>query len=526
MVISCNRVDLKRQVEGCMEESLKALRKKALIKKIIGLLVVVIIVCMIGAFYYVNKAKMNEASGNKDPGERNTDLVQMGDSVIATGTTTVGMNTEEIELSYLETELLIEEVYLNNGNQVEENTPILKIASDDIEEAKWELKRKVVEAQLAYRQGKMDYLTGETEAQAVYDTTLKETEFAETEYQNSLANAELELSELEQKVEDALELYTEYSEGIENNAYYEEYEVASKKELYETNKSLYEEYLKRWNIEDREVNTSGGENTANTNMQGGMGGAGSSTDKQERLTALGLLEDEYRENLEEYEQASEEYVDALATAKASISSAKADYELQTLELEQGKIDYDKKAASYLATYESAILKSETAQNTYQTAMKKLKEELNQLENDLEDATENQNEFQSLLGEGCLNTTNRGDVVMITVRENSLLNDADMVLAYSNPDTVMVNASVDQANIASLEVGDEASVTIEEVGTFTGIITEINPISNSSSKASVTYSVVVTLQGDISTVSANKTATVFFGTTPEEGGNHETQEKAH
>ena len=66
----------------------------------------------------------------------------------------------------------------------------------------------------------------------------------------------------------------------------------------------------------------------------------------------------------------------------------------------------------------------------------------------------------------------------------------MILAYSQPDAVTVTASVSQEDIASIEVGEEAVVVVSESGTYEGVVESINPISNSSSRSNVSYSVVV------------------------------------
>ena len=63
----------------------------------------------------------------------------------------------------------------------------------------------------------------------------------------------------------------------------------------------------------------------------------------------------------------------------------------------------------------------------------------------------------------------------------------------------------------------------EAGTFDGIVTEINPVSNSFGRSSVTYTVTVPLSGDVSTLSANITARVSFLTGNIVTETNETQE---
>lgn len=86
----------------------------------------------------------------------------------------------------------------------------------------------------------------------------------------------------------------------------------------------------------------------------------------------------------------------------------------------------------------------------------------------------------------------------------------MVLAYSNPASVTVTASVGQSDIASIKIGESAVVEISDQGTFRGTVSKINPVSQSNSKSSIYYSVTIELDGDVSKLTQNLSATVYFG----------------
>jgi len=85
----------------------------------------------------------------------------------------------------------------------------------------------------------------------------------------------------------------------------------------------------------------------------------------------------------------------------------------------------------------------------------------------------------------------------------------------------VTASVDQSDIAEIKVDDAAAVVTRDYGVYTGIVTAINPMTFSESKAAVNYQVVLELKGDVSRLSANITADVIFGITGEEYEKKET-----
>lgn len=86
----------------------------------------------------------------------------------------------------------------------------------------------------------------------------------------------------------------------------------------------------------------------------------------------------------------------------------------------------------------------------------------------------------------------------------------MIFAYSNPEQISVSVSVGQDDIAKLYVGETASVVIADHGNYSGVIETINPVALSNSRTSVSYAVTVNLQGDVSGLDANLTASVIFG----------------
>ena len=52
--------------------------------------------------------------------------------------------------------------------------------------------------------------------------------------------------------------------------------------------------------------------------------------------------------------------------------------------------------------------------------------------------------------------------------------------------------------------------VSEYGNYDGTVSSVNPVSSSSGRSGVTYSVVLELTGDVSALSQNLSATVYFG----------------
>lgn len=239
-------------------------------------------------------------------------------------------------------------------------------------------------------------------------------------------------------------------------------------------------------------------------------------DRKWILKTMTLLEEECEEAKEEYEQAQEDY-------QAEIDGAALKLELLASALETAREDYtdtlltyQKESLSAKTTYETTVAKGKTAENDYETQLTSLEDSLERLLDEKEDADDNLALFEELIGDGYLYTENAGTVLMALVEEGQTLEGDDIILAYSNADELSVSVSVSQDDIAKLTVGETAQIMFEEQGNYTGVIETINPISSSDSRTSVTYTVTVAIDGDISELSSNLTATVIFGEMPEGG----------
>ncbi len=450
------------------------------------------------------------------------------DVITAGGSTSVGMQEENFELDYIDTELVIEEVYLSSQDEVEAGTAILKLMDESVETARRELEEKATQADLDYREALLDGEEEKITAQQTLDTSLLNGTYATYTYEESLKEYEEEIESLQEQIEEAQELVDEYTASIESDYYYTYYEVAEKeKELNSTFAALMQLY-EEWDVEYLEdqyqaasigsssegsgsdASGTGGSAGASGGGMGAQGGGGGTSNDSTKLTVYDMLDEEVQENEAAYEEALKNYEDAKATAEASLAQAQTNLELLKIQLEEAQIEYEKQQVSSQSDYDAAVSESGSAQETWQTEIERIDDEISVALNAKEEADENLQEFKEVIGDGYLYTTSAGTVMMVNVREETDLTGGSMVLAYSNPETVTVTASVDQEDIASIEIGEEAVVAISDYGNFDGTVTSINPVSASSSRSSVTYSVVVELTGDVSELSQNLSASVYFG----------------
>ncbi|MDO4292851.1 MAG: HlyD family efflux transporter periplasmic adaptor subunit [Eubacteriales bacterium] len=227
------------------------------------------------------------------------------------------------------------------------------------------------------------------------------------------------------------------------------------------------------------------------------------------------MEEEAEEQEAAYEEALESYEEARDAAAAGIEKAKSELKVLQAQLAEQKIAYEEAVIAARETYEIAAAENESAQTVYETTVKQLEEEYQTLKDEEETASQNLEDFREVIGDGVFYTSEAGTVMMTSVRAGSWLTEDSMVLAYTSPDTVSVSADVDQSDIAKIEIGDEAVAVISGYGVFEGKVTSFNPVSETAGSASVTYTVNVELEGDVSELEANLTAYVYFGLTEEE-----------
>ena len=469
----------------------------------------------------------------KNKGQEVQEVPQMpeisGDIISATGLTSVGMNTETLKLDFLTTELYVEESYLSAGDEVDAGAKVFKILEDTLNEAKQELADKVTETDLAYRQGLIDYENNLLDAESTYKKASIEANYAQTVYDQAVADAKKTVDDLEKQVEEARELLEEYQKSEGEDYYRSYYQVDELYAAYYEHFNLLMSFYEKWDIEtlndlygksasSLSLSSITGASASSSASTGGSGAGGSfaagnsssGSEDSEKLSVYNLLDELVTEEGEAYQTALKNYEKAKAQAKAGLKKAESNLTDLEAQLVSAQTEYEASLISSKADYEVALAESENAELVYETTKQSLEETLEGLKEDKEEAEENQKSFLEALSDGYFYTEKAGTVVVSAVSADSYLSGDTLVIAYSNPETVTITAQVDQADIAGIEIGEEAYVMISGYGNYEGNVTMLNPVTQADSRTSVTYQVTVTLSGDVSDLTSNLTAYVYFG----------------
>ena len=495
---------------------------------------------------------------SRNKGKTGQDTPQMPeageDLISATGLTSVGMNTETLKLDFLTTELYVEESYLSAGDEVEAGTKVFKISDETLNAAKQELEDKVTETDLAYRQGLIDYENDILEAESTYKKASIEAEYAQTVYDQAAADAEKNVDDLEKQVEEARELVEEYQKSESEDYYRSYYQVDELYEAYYEHFTLLMNFYEKWDIETLNdlyggsastlslssitgssssssgaatgtassgtAATAATEAAATTDMAQALGNmaaggfdAGSSntnSGESEKLSVYNLLDELVTEEGKEYQTALENYEKARDQASAGLKKAESDLADLEAQLASAQTEYETSLISSKADYEVTLSENENADLIYETTKQSLEETLEGLKGERDEAQENQESFLEALSDGYFYTEKAGTVVVSAVAADSYLSGDTLAIAYSNPETVTITAQVDQADIAKISIGEEAYIMVSGYGNYEGSVTMLNPVTQADSRTSVTYQVTVTLSGDVSDLTSNLTAYVYFG----------------
>ena len=438
------------------------------------------------------------------------------DMIAASGVTNVGITEETFDVENLTTVLEIEEVYAASGEEVTAGDKILKLTEDSVEEARKELERALEDAELAYRTGAIEYEQNLITAEYTRDSAILTGQQAKEVYDETVASLQSAVTRAEEELQDAEDDIAEYESYVNDGSYKSYFRVDEYQAIYDENLKALTDKMDEWGISWSQVTGSGGGSTqlsvdvSGNNAQPQSGGTSNAS-------ILASLYSILEQNLKDLEEAEDKYEDALTNAA---------FELQTLQLKlsslqqavtEAKEDYEIQLAQAKLTYETSQSGAERAESDYNTTVEKAKSDLAALKSTYEDAKENLELFESSVGDGYFYASEDGTILRIMVRAEQALTSDAVVFVYSNPKELTVTVSVDQSDITKLTVGDSAYVQSSAGSGYTGVITAIDPVSSSSSRTSVTYSVTVQInvEDEEDSLSANESVTVVFGMTEEE-----------
>ena len=365
--------------------------------------------------------------------------------------------------------LKVEEVYVAVGQRISEGNPVYKFTQSSIDKVRKTLTYAKTEAQIALNEAQTQYDVGVLTAGLSYDETMLASSLAEQSYNNTIAQLSNDLAAKTLEIGQLLA------------------------DIYDIQCSLVEDDYR---------------------------------DQRDDL------KEAYEDAIEDVEDASEEYVTNRVTAAQAFRTARESYENflkqfdESNEEIQDKIDQvyeiqeeilytqqlmQKDILEASQTYESDTLSGSIAQNTYDSSLTGYESSLKKAKEELDDASQLLSDFEEFIGDGTIYAQGSGLITEVGFSEDEYLETAGVLISYATSDAMTVSVDVSEEDVVTMKVGDSVTLafTAYEDETYEGIIQSITTTATSRDTATVSYPVVISIQGDTSKLYEGMTADVTF-----------------
>ncbi len=370
-------------------------------------------------------------------------------------------------------ELVVSKVYVTTGKTVKKGDALLKLTKSSIEKVRNIYEEEVNSAKLALKEAKVERNSSKLTAEYEYKTRIAQGESAKTTYEATIAA-------LKQTVKKAQAAYDEAVNGIKT--------LPAKIKA-----------LEKSSASSSDISSTA---TSSQSVAGGIGEAagkgvadGNSSVSASITTAAGSSNGSSTQTVSQLKQQLSEYKSNLSNLKSQLKAAKK-------ALSNGKITAKE-------TYDSAMLEYNNAKTLYDVAVDGLNDDVNSAKEDLTEAKDNLKEFNNYVKGGVIKAEYSGTITSVGYEKGDTLTSGTDIAQYMDADNVTMTVYVVQQDISGISLGDKVNVSLSayEDTAYTGSVTSISTTSTGGN--TVSYPVVVTLSGDVSSIYAGMSGSVTF-----------------
>ena len=367
--------------------------------------------------------------------------------------------------------LRVENVYVSVGQRVQEGDKVYRFTQDSIDSVRKALTYERTEAQIALATAQTAYEIGVLEAELSRDETLLDTSLAQTSYDTVIARLSNDLAaknlEIQQLLKDIYKLQCDLTQ--------EEY-LEEKADVSEA----YEDALE------------GVKNAADDYV----------TNRVDAAQAFQSARESYEQFFSQFDESNQQIqdkIDEVYEIEAEIV-----YKQQLLEKELLAAQQDLKTST---------VSGEIADVKYQSSLTGYENALSKAQRELEEAAQKLDAFDKFVGDGTVCAAGSGIVTEIGYEEGDYLMNTGTLIAFAKADEMTVSVDVSQEDVVMLKVGDtvELRMSAYEGETYRGIIKSITTTATSRNSATISYPVVISIQGDTSGLYSGMTVDVTFVT---------------
>ena len=366
--------------------------------------------------------------------------------------------------------LSIEEIYVAQGQQVQEGEALLKFSQESITQVRKALESALADAKVEYNEAESEYRLAVLEAENDLKMQESAAKYADDIYKAASSAVDDEITSLQMKITQ----YTNQTAELEEA-------LAEAEEDYLEAKSTYEEKLEAYNAQ-------GADHIPNyLTLREIYENAKSSYERAQ--SAWEQAQSQLESNAKQLEEANKKLAQLLA--KKSINK---------LEVEQ--------------EYQETILSGANAQYSYEATLESLEEDLKEAEEEKKSYEEKLADFEALVGEdGILYAPETGKISQVTYSEGDTLERTGTLFSYIKAESMTISVDVTQEDVVSLTVGDSVSIEFAayEGQEFMGTIYSIDTTATSMDTPTISYTVVVKVDGTLEKLYGGMSADITFVT---------------
>lgn len=411
-------------------------------------------------------------------------------------TTSTKSTTSSGSESVSDSDLVIEKVCITSGQNVKKGDTILKLTNKSVSNVRKLYKEAVSSARLSLKEAKIDRdsdkLTAEYEykdrlaagksAKTTYNATVQSLNSAVVAAQNNYNTAVSGIKTLPSKIKTLQKKIKKA--GGSTSVYKSTSSSQSTDQKAGEGSGTASNNMSGMGNDNKNMTQ---ESSANTTTSSDSSSQGSSS----KITIM-------QQQLATYKQQLSEYKSNLTNLKSQLKAAKK-------AKKTGEVSAQK-------TYDAAMLQYSNAKTLYNVAMDGIDDDVKEAQETLKDAQKELKTFEKYAGTGVIKAECSGTVTSVGYEDGETLSTDTDIATYKNAEAVTISVSVAQDDISEVEVGDTVNInlTAYEDETFHGKVTSISS-TTSSDTSTVSYPVVVTMTGDVSSVYAGMSAEVTFVT---------------
>lgn len=380
-----------------------------------------------------------------------------------------------------EESLQVEEIYVTEGQVVEEGEPLLKLSSESIKKVREQLQKEIDSASLTLENSKIERKSAKIEAEYTYKENIAAGKNAKTIYQSSLISLADAVEEAQDAVEEADDRMNEIQEEITSLK-------AKKKKI-----------------------SASGSNTA-SQANGGMDTsgmpAGMDSTGGEKITTSDTSKNTTTSN----DTSTVSGINAeIQSLQKEYQSLKQSYSSLVSKVSQAKSEQVEGKISAKQAYDEAMLNYENAQEIYDIALDGIDDDVEDAKDAWKDAKDNLKEFEDFVQDGEVLAEYNGTILSVGYEDGDYLESGTAIATFADADAVSITISVSQEDVSNVAVDDEVNIAFSayEEETYQGNVTEIATSETSSSSSATAYDVTVKVQGDVSKIYEGMTANVTF-----------------